>query len=220
MTLRKLSFRLGTATLLLVACLGFRVEARSATTTAARPAEGASRSAKPGPNADALARIRIDNFGQIDPAYFRGAQPDARDYADLAALGIKTVIDLTEDGREDEPGLVKQAGMTFHRIPLTTTDRPSDRAVTEFLKLVNDPANQPVYVHCQGGRHRTGAMTAIYRISQDGWTADQAYQEMKHYRFEGFPGHPALKSFVYDYYTQFTQAAAAAAAKPQIAAAK
>src|SRR5262249_17069973 len=87
----------------------------------------------------------------------------------------------------------------FYRIPLTTSDRPSDQAVNQFLKLVNDPANMPVYVHCQGGRHRTGVMTAVYRMTKDGWSAARAYQEMKQYHFEGFPGHPVLKSFVYDF---------------------
>src|SRR5262249_46537968 len=125
-----------------------------------------------------------------------------------AALGIKTVIDLTADGRDDEPAMVKSAGMKFYRIPLTTSERPSDIAVTQFLKLVNDPANQPVYVHCQGGRHRTGVMTAVYRMTQDGWNADRAYTEMKQYRFEGFPGHPALKRFVYDYYVQLDRSPA------------
>jgi protein tyrosine/serine phosphatase len=148
------------------------------------------------------AGIRIGNFGQINDHYYRGAQPDGRDYTDLAALGVKTVIDLTRDGQEAEQQLVEAAGMTFHRIPMTTWDRPSESAVAQFLKLVTDPANLPVYVHCQGGRHRTGAMTAVYRISQDGWTADQAYAEMKKYRFEGFPGHPELKKFVYDTYVQ------------------
>jgi protein tyrosine/serine phosphatase len=148
-----------------------------------------------------VTKVRIDNFGRINTNYYRGAQPDDRDYRDLAALGIRTVIDLTRDGRTNESSLVQQAGMKFYRIPLTTSERPSDAAVTQFLKLVNDPANQPVYVHCQGGRHRTGVMTAVYRMTQDGWSPDQAYQEMKRYRFEGFPGHPVLKKFVYDYYS-------------------
>jgi tyrosine-protein phosphatase SIW14 len=152
--------------------------------------------------AQEAAGIRIDNFGQVNERYYRGAQPDAGDYADLAALGVKTVIDLTRDGREDEQQLVAAAGMTFHRIPMTTWDRPSEAAVTQFLKLVTDPANLPVYVHCQGGRHRTGAMTAVYRMTQDGWTADQAYAEMKKFKFEGFPGHPELKRFVYDTFAQ------------------
>ena len=119
---------------------------------------------------------------------------------------MKTVLDLTRDGRENERGLVEAAGMKFYRIPMTTSDRPSDQAVAEFLKLVTNPANLPVYVHCQGGRHRTGVMTAVYRMTQDGWTADQAYAEMKQYKFEGFPGHPELKRFVYDTYDQIVQA--------------
>jgi protein tyrosine/serine phosphatase len=155
------------------------------------------------PNAPTtFANIHIDNFGKISDNYFRGAQPDDRDYADLAALGVRTVIDLTRDGRSDEPGLVERAGMKFYRIPMTTSDRPAEAAVSQFLKLVNDRANQPVYVHCQGGRHRTGVMTAVYRMTEDGWTANRAYAEMKQFNFEGFPGHPTLKTFVYDYYTQ------------------
>jgi len=148
-----------------------------------------------------MANIRVDNFGRINSNYYRGAQPEDGDYRDLAVFGVRTVIDLTADGRANEQRLVEQAGMKFYRIPLTTSEKPSEAAVARFLKLVNDPANQPVFVHCQGGRHRTGVMTAVYRMTQDGWTADRAYQEMKQYRFEGFPGHPALKKFVYDYYS-------------------
>jgi protein tyrosine/serine phosphatase len=146
-------------------------------------------------------KVRIRNFGRTNENYYRGAQPETRDYADLAALGVKTVIDLTRDGRPDEAAFVQRAGMKFYRIPLTTSDRPSETAVTQFLKLVNDPANLPVFVHCQGGRHRTGVMTAVYRMTKDGWTAERAYQEMKQYHFEGFPSHPVLKRFVYDYYS-------------------
>jgi protein tyrosine/serine phosphatase len=165
--------------------LGVAPTARAAGNAAGSASQVAARSA-----------IRIDNFGIINDNYYRGAQPKGDDYRDLAALGVKTVIDLTKDGRDDEQGLVEAAGMTFHRIPMTTTDRPGDAAITEFLSIVNDPANQPVYVHCQGGRHRTGTMTAVYRMTQDHWTAAQAYDEMKQYRFEGFPGHPELKDFV------------------------
>jgi protein tyrosine/serine phosphatase len=149
--------------------------------------------AKPAP-------IHIKNFGHINDKYYRGAQPIGRDYADLAAIGIKTVIDLQADGRYDEKAMVEHAGMKFYRIPLTTSKRPSDTAIAEFLNLVNDATNQPVYVHCAGGRHRTGVMTAVYRMTHDGWTAEQAYEEMKQYHFEGFPPHPNLKNFVYAYH--------------------
>jgi tyrosine-protein phosphatase SIW14 len=151
-----------------------------------------------------LANIRVDNFGQINDTYYRGAQPGPGDFPDLAALGVKTVIDLTSyDSEVGEQAMAAGAGMKFYRLPMTTIDRPSDSTVTKFLELVNDPANQPVFVHCRGGRHRTGAMTAVYRMTHDRWSADQAYAEMKHYQFEqGFPPKIELKDFVYDYYDQ------------------
>jgi tyrosine-protein phosphatase SIW14 len=167
----------------------------------------------------ALSRIHIDNFGKVDDEYYRGAQPGGRDYGDLAALGVKTVIDLTQDGRDDEKGMVEHAGMTFFRIPLTTSDRPSDPAVKQFLSLVSDPARQPVYVHCQGGQHRTGVMTAVYRMTKYGWTEDKAYDEMKQYKFETFWGHPELRHFVHDFYSKLTPVASplmASAALPSV----
>jgi protein tyrosine/serine phosphatase len=170
------------------------------------------------PNSAApVANIHIDNFGKINDNYYRGAQPDGQDYADLAALGVRTVIDLTKDGRADEQAMVERNGMKFYRIEMTTSDRPAEAAVARFLELVNDPANQPVYVHCQGGRHRTGVMTAVYRMSQNGWSSDQAYDEMKQFNFEGFPGHPTLKKFVYAYYSDLSRSPAAA--KPTAVAA-
>jgi protein tyrosine/serine phosphatase len=145
------------------------------------------------------ATIRIDNFGQVNTHYYRGAQPQGRDYADLAALGITTVIDLQRDGDQGEKSLVEQAGMKFVRIPMTTHVAPTSEQIAHFMQLVSDSGSQRVYVHCAGGRHRTGVMTAIYRIEQDGWTADQAFAEMKRYKFGLDFLHPEFKAFVYGY---------------------
>ncbi len=161
---------------------------------------------------DALSRVSISNFAMVDADYYRGAQPKGDDYADLAALGIKTVIDLTKDGESGEQRAVEAQGMNFHRIPMTTHSRPDEGAVRRFLALVNDPANQPVYVHCQGGRHRTGAMTAVYRMTEQGWTADRAYAEMKRHEFDKGYFHEDLKQFVYDYFGNLGRSRAAAAA--------
>jgi protein tyrosine/serine phosphatase len=147
----------------------------------------------------AAQNVRIDNFGRVNTNYFRGAQPEGHDYADLAALGVRTVIDLTKDGDTAEPAIVQKLGMKFFRIGMTTHDTPSDAELAQFLRLVNDPANQPVYVHCQGGRHRTGVMTAVYRMTADGWTADRAFTEMKQYKFGPDFLHSEFKEFVYAY---------------------
>jgi protein tyrosine/serine phosphatase len=147
-----------------------------------------------------VSNIRIDNFGRVNANYFRGAQPEGRDYADLAAIGIKTVIDLTQDGDPGEPSIVQREGMKFFRIPMTTHETPSAEKLSQFLTLVNDPANQPVYVHCQGGRHRTGVMTAVYRMTNDRWTPDRAFTEMKQYKFGADFLHSEFKDFVYAYH--------------------
>src|SRR5437762_13550706 len=85
--------------------------------------------------ADRLANIRIDNFGRVNDHYYRGAQPQGRDYEDLKALGVKTVIDLTDDGEAAEGPTVQQLGMKFFRIPMSTHETPSGSKLAQFLDL-------------------------------------------------------------------------------------
>ncbi|HEV8483800.1 MAG TPA: dual specificity protein phosphatase family protein [Blastocatellia bacterium] len=148
----------------------------------------------------ATPKTSIKNFGCVNEKFYRGAQPEGRDYQDLAAMGIKMVIDLQREGDGDEQRLVEAAGMRFVRIPMSDKSWPTTEAADQFLSLSSNPENQPVFIHCRGGRHRTGAMTAIYRITNDGWTADRAFAEMKQYDFEHGYGHGTLKDYVYNYY--------------------
>lgn len=145
----------------------------------------------------ALASIDIDNFGRINAKYYRGAEPDAGDYGDLAALGIRTFVDLRSDDVDPaERTFVETAGMNYFQLPMNTRVAPTAAEVQSFLQIVNDPANQPVFVHCVGGKHRTGVMTAIYRMTQDGWSGEQAFREMKQYKFGLDFLHPEFKDFV------------------------
>jgi protein tyrosine/serine phosphatase len=153
--------------------------------------------------------IQIDNFGRVDQNYYRGGQPQGRDYADLVALGVKTVINLTSDDADaSEQAMVERAGMRYVQIPMTTRIAPTSAQLAEFLKIVNDPARQPVYVHCVGGRHRTGVMTAVYRMNNAQWTSDQAFAEMKQYKFGADFLHPEFKRFVYAYHPDVVAPAA------------
>jgi protein tyrosine/serine phosphatase len=168
-----------------------------------------------------LSTIQIFNFGRIDDTYYRGAQPNGHDYADLAALGVKTVIDLQADGdNADEAKLVAASGMRFYRIPMTPRVVPTVEQLATFLRIVNDPAQQPVYVHCAGGRHRTGVMTAIYRMEENRWTADQAFKEMKKYDFGMDFLHPEFKKFVFAYQPQRDSVASVQDVKAEVASAR
>jgi tyrosine-protein phosphatase SIW14 len=193
------------------AALALAIAVGSALPAAAQTAD-AEKSAKA---TAAISSIRIENFGQVNSTYFRGAQPSGRDYAELGALGVKTIIDLQEaDGDPNEAELARAAGIEYHRIPMSTRRPPTQEQLALFFKLVSDPT-KPVYVHCKGGRHRTGVMTAAYRMSYDGWTADRAFAEMKKYDFGPDFLHPEFKKYVYGYDAKLAPAVAVAAGAAQ-----
>ena len=123
--------------------------------------------------------VSIKNFGQMDDRFYRGAQPKEDEYKELAALGIKTVIDLQIDTKDYEKRNVEALGMRYVNIPMSDTNYPEAAKIDEFLKLVNDPATGKFFVHCAGGRHRTGVMGAVYRFNHYNWNYDQVYAEMK-----------------------------------------
>ena len=147
--------------------------------------------------------IKIKNFGQMDDRFFRGAQPKQDDYKQLAALGIHTIIDLTDDPKSYEKGSVEAVGMQYVNIPMSDKSYPESAKIDQFLKLVDDPSTGKFYVHCAGGRHRTGVMGAVYRFNHYNWNFDQVYAEMKNYDFYTRFGHGDMKKFVEDYAVSF-----------------
>ena len=83
-------------------------------------------------------------------------------------------------------------------------DYPETAKIEQFLKLVDDPSTGKFYVHCAGGRHRTGVMAAVYRFNHYNWNYDQVYAEMKKYDFYTRWGHGDMKKFVQDYAANLT----------------
>jgi protein tyrosine/serine phosphatase len=149
---------------------------------------------------DQFPNVNIKNFGQMDARFFRGAQPKAEDFKELAALGIKTVVDLRDDPTAYEKAAVESLGMRYVNIPVIDKQAPQEAQVAEFLKLVNDPTTGKFYVHCAGGRHRTGIMGALYRFNFYGWNYDQVYAEMKQYDFYTSWGHGDQLKYVQSYW--------------------
>jgi len=159
--------------------------------------------AKSNPN---FPNVKIKNFGQMDDRFFRGARPKDEDYKALAELGVKTVIDLTDNSRAEEQPAVEAAGLRYINIPMVDKSYPSIEQVNEFLKVANDPETGKFFVHCAGGRHRTGVVGAVYRFNHDGWNLEQVLAEMNQYDFNSGFGHGKQKDFVKDYWKQFQNA--------------
>ena len=161
-------------------------------------------SAQTSPRTD-FPNIKIGNFGQMDEHYYRGAQPLPDDYKSLAALGVKTIVDLRDDPTDYEKSSAEAAGMKYINLPMSGWKSPKDADIDQFLKIANDPATGTMFVHCKAGIHRTGITAAIYRFTKYGWGYDQAYQEMKNYNFTAGLVHGALKSYVKDYAARAAQ---------------
>jgi protein tyrosine/serine phosphatase len=144
--------------------------------------------------------VKIKNFGQMDDRFFRGARPEEGDYAALSALGVTTIIDLTDNSREYEEPAVKAAGLRYINIPMEDKSTPNLDQINQFLKVIDDPATGKFFVHCAGGRHRTGVVGAVYRFTHDQWSLDQALAEMDQYEFGSGYGHGKQRDFVRDYW--------------------
>ena len=151
----------------------------------------------------AFSGVHIKNFGQMDERFFRGAEPKKiEDFQALKQLGVNTVIDLQAEPASSERGMVESLGMRYVNIPMVDKAYPRPEWVAAFLKTVDDPATGKFFVHCAGGRHRTGSMGAVYRFEKYGWNFDQVYAEMKQYDFYTAWGHGDFKTFVEDYARQ------------------
>lgn len=109
-------------------------------------------------------------------------------------------MDLRADALPQARAAAEAAGLGYLNLPLHDIRYPPPEAAGEFLKLVNDQNHGTVFVHCKRGRHRTGAMTAVYRMTVDGWNVEQAFEEMKRYDCYTRRGHQCFKDFVYDHY--------------------
>jgi tyrosine-protein phosphatase SIW14 len=109
---------------------------------------------------------------------------------------IRTVVTLrdahvTGDEPPDlaEEEWCKKEELNYYRLPhrpwlAPDGSVPNEINVVKFLQIMKDPANYPVLVHCLAGKHRTGAMCAVYRMEYDHWSNQKAIDELELFGFE------------------------------------
>ena len=137
----------------------------------------------------------LSHVGRVAPGIFRGAQPLPEGYATLAIMGVRTVINLRS--RNGEKKTVEAWGMRSVGLPMDAYGDVDPETVRKAVALMADPANQPVFVHCRQGRDRTGLVVAVYRMEVDGWTPEEAEEEMQAYGFHDVWFR--MKNFVHRY---------------------
>jgi protein tyrosine phosphatase (PTP) superfamily phosphohydrolase (DUF442 family) len=120
----------------------------------------------------------IRNFLRVNKEFCTGGQPRLEHLAKLKGEGVRAVINLRAPGEhraEEEKAEAERLGLRYFNIPVAFGE-PKEEQATEFLKLTDDEANRPAFIHCTGAV-RVGAFWMIRRVLRDGWTIEDAEKE-------------------------------------------
>lgn len=130
----------------------------------------------------------VPNLAKIAEGVFRGGQPGREGMLALERLGVKTVVNLRSYHSDRDEAA--DTSLRLVEMPLQAdlfgSEPPTEEQLRAFFELLLDPAAQPVFFHCAHGKDRTGTMAALWRIEVDGWTADEAIEEMQAFGYHDF----------------------------------
>lgn len=143
-------------------------------------------------------RLRVVESGK----FYRSGQLTAAGFRDaVKQLKIRTIINVQDDFPDPdlalhaftsetvkESALCKQVGVNYVWLvpdlqPRGTPGGPRPTVLREYLALLDDPDTYPVLLHCKAGLHRTGVLSAVYRIEYNGWSREAAFRELREHGF-------------------------------------
>ena len=116
----------------------------------------------------------LQNFYRVDSQVYRSAQPDRDGMRELEGKGIHTVLDLRYWHHDEK--IARDTNLTILHLPMMANDI-DEKALRQAVALIRQ-AEKPVLVHCRYGADRTGAVIAAYRILEQGWSNEDAIEEM------------------------------------------
>ena len=145
--------------------------------------------------ADATAP-HVRNFGEVNDHLYRGGEPSFAGLQELAADGVKLVIDLREKGEATnlERAQVQELGMSYANLPLRPFSAPTEGQMEQALSLLFQSSSQTVFIHCRRGKDRTGTVIACYRMEHDRWTNRKALEEAHEYGMSSMER--AMRSYI------------------------
>ncbi len=140
----------------------------------------------------------VRNFARLETTVACGGATKVEAIPELKKMGFKAVFNLrlsSEPGANvpEEQAAAEAAGLHYFHVPFTPAT-PDLASVDAFLAAIQDPANDPAFIHCSGGSRAAG-FWFIKRVLVDHWDTDRAMQEATGLGLV----EPKMKAFVTDY---------------------
>jgi len=134
------------------------------------------------------------NFGAVSAQVYRGGQPmTCGELAYLQSQGVKSILKLNDRNSPVDEAEKTEAARLGLRIesfafnPRTIGLDASCPDVRRAMAFLENPDNQPVFIHCTAGKDRTGYIVGLYE-RESGRSIDEVMDELRRY------GHRAARS--------------------------
>jgi protein tyrosine phosphatase (PTP) superfamily phosphohydrolase (DUF442 family) len=131
------------------------------------------------------------NFGIVQPGkiYRSGELTVASFHRVVEERGIRTVVDLgaydkDPAGEERMRRAAQAVGITRFVLPLEGDATGNPNRYVQALRIINDPARQPVLVHCSAGTQRTGCLVMLQRHIVEGKSYHEVFHEAVEHRHD------------------------------------
>ena len=118
--------------------------------------------------------MTVENMHKIDEGVYRSGQPTSENFSQLYGYGIREILNLRNWNSDDDE--VKDVPLVLHRLKMRAS-KVSDENIVQALQMIKNRTG-PILIHCWHGSDRTGAVSAMYRIIFQGWSKEQAIDEM------------------------------------------
>jgi protein tyrosine phosphatase (PTP) superfamily phosphohydrolase (DUF442 family) len=123
----------------------------------------------------------IYNFRRLSPTLTTSGQPTEDQFAQMAAAGVGTVINLalidSPNALPVEADLLASLGVRYIHLPVDFA-APSERDFDRFAEEMDSVSDASVHVHC-AANYRVSAFLYRYRRERLGWTDAQARPDVE-----------------------------------------
>ncbi|ANZ75927.1 BA75_02077T0 [Komagataella pastoris] len=137
----------------------------------------------PGAPTSAISLTPPKNFSPVCGNIYRSSFPTIENFEFLKRINLKSIICLIpEDYPEENREFLEEQSIQFFQVGLSGNKEPfvkiKPQLIEQALKIVLNPENHPILIHCNRGKHRTGCLSGCIRKLQK-WSLTMIFDEYR-----------------------------------------